>query len=167
MNKLANAIDRINDRLGRVVAWAGLVMVVTGVAVVLLRYGFDQGSAALQESMLWLNGILILLGAAYALRHDAHVRVDVWHRRLSMHGQAWVNLAGTLLLLWPFCAVLFWFCLDYVIASWKIHEGSQETGGLPGIFLLKTLLLIMPLLLALQGLAMALRSVHQLRGTRQ
>ena len=167
MQRLAEVIDNFNERLGHIVAWAGLVMVATGVAIVLLRYGFDQGSAALQESMLWLNGILILLGAAYALRHDAHVRVDVWYRRLSMRGQAWINLAGTLLLLWPFCAALFWFCLGYVTASWKIYEGSQETGGLPGIFVLKTLLLVMPLLLALQGLAMALRSLHQLRGTQQ
>ncbi len=163
MTKLTDAIDRLNDRLGRAVGWAGLAMAVLGVSIVVLRYGFNLGWVAMQEAMLWLNGILIFLGAAYTLRHDAHVRVDVLYRRFSERGRAWIDLLGTLLLLWPLCVVLTWYCFDYVTASWRIFEGSRETGGLPGVFLLKTLLLVMPVLLAAQGYAVFVRSWRRLR----
>lgn len=167
MNALINAINRFNDWLGRTVAWAGLAMVLLGVAIVILRYGLNLGWVALQESVLWLNGALILLGAAYALRHDAHVRVDIFYARLGPRGRAWTDLLGTVLLLWPLCAVWTWVCLDYVAASWRMGESSQEAGGLPGVFLLKSLLLCAPVLLALQGLAMFLSSVQRLRRVAQ
>lgn len=167
MNALINAINRFNDWLGRTVAWAGLAMVLLGVVIVILRYGLNLGWVALQESVLWLNGALILLGAAYALRLDAHVRVDIYYTRLGPQGRAWVDLLGTVLLLWPLCAVWIWVCLDYVAASWRMGEGSQEAGGLPGVFLLKSLLLCAPALLALQGLAMFLTSVQRLRRAAQ
>jgi len=164
MTKFINGRDHFNDWLGRGVAWATLAMVVVGVVVVVLRYGFNLGWVGLQEAVLWLNGILILLGAAYALRHDAHVRVDVIYRRLGERGRAWIDLLGTLLLLWPLCGVLLWQCFDYVLASWRIGEGSQEAGGLPGVFVFKTLLLCLPVLLALQGLVVCLRSTRTLMG---
>jgi len=139
-------------------------MVLMGVLVVVLRYGFNLGWIGLQEAVLWLNGIVILLGIAYALRHDTHVRVDVIYRRLSPRGQAWVDLLGTLLLLWPVCAVIGWSCFDYVLESWRIREASQEAGGLPGVFVFKTLLLLMPLLVGLQGFVWCLRSWRTLHG---
>lgn len=163
MTKFISAIDRFNDWLGRTVAWAGLAMVVTGVAIVLLRYGLNLGWIAMQEAVLWLNGIMILAGVAYTLRHDAHVRVDIIYRRLGQRGQAWTNLLGTVFLLWPVCAIWFWSCFDYVAASWRMGESSQEAGGLPGVFLLKGLLLCAPVLLALQGLAWFMNSTQRLR----
>lgn len=107
----------------------------------------------MQELVLYLHATLFMVGASFTLKQDEHVRVDIFYRRFSPKTQALVNLAGTLFLLIPSCIFMFWISLDYVQASWAVFEGSREAGGLPGVFLLKTLIPIMALLLLLQGLA--------------
>lgn len=137
-------------------AWLSLLLVLTMVLVVVLRYGFDIGNIALQESLTYLHGSLFMLGIAYTLAEDEHVRVDVLYQRFSLRGRAWVNLLGTLFLLLPVCAAIFWLSLDYVASSWRDQEASAN-GGLPFVYLLKTLLLILPALLTVQALAELLR----------
>ncbi len=132
-------------------------------AVVLLRYGFNAGAIALQESVLYLHATAFMLGIASTLKTDGHVRVDVIYSRLGSRGQAAIDLVGHCLFLLPVAGAIFWLSLPYVQASWAIFEGSPEVGGIPGIFLLKSLIPLMALLLGAQGVAEILRSVHRLR----
>ncbi|MGB1922754.1 MAG: TRAP transporter small permease subunit, partial [Alcanivorax sp.] len=105
-------------RVGRSSAWLALLLVLGMVLVVVLRYGFGIGNIALQESLTYLHGSLFMLGIAYTLAEDEHVRVDVLYQRFSPRGRAWVNVLGTLFLLLPVCGALFWLSLDYVASSW-------------------------------------------------
>ena len=163
MNALAKLLDALSDLTGRAIAWLTAGMVLTTFLVVVLRYGFDWGSIALQESVTYMHALVFMLGAAYTLRHDGHVRVDIFYRRLGPRGRAVVNLLGSLLLLLPVSLYILIESWPYVTASWTVLEGSREAGGLPGVFLLKALLLLMPALLVLQGLADALRCLLLLR----
>ena len=149
--------------VGRSSAWLALLLVLGMVLVVVLRYGFGIGNIALQESLTYLHGSLFMLAIAYTLAEDEHVRVDVLYQRFSPRGRAWVNLLGTLFLLLPVCAAIFWLSLDYVISSWREQETSAN-GGLPFVYLLKTLLLILPALLTVQALAELLRHSLTLLG---
>tara|TARA_B100000676_G_scaffold303734_1_gene354737 strand:+ start:3495 stop:4040 length:546 start_codon:yes stop_codon:yes gene_type:complete len=142
--------------VGRSSAWLALLLVLGMVLVVVLRYGFGIGNIALQESLTYLHGSLFMLGIAYTLAEDEHVRVDVLYQRFSPRGRAWVNLLGTLFLLLPVCVAIFWLSLDYVASSWREQEASAN-GGLPFVYLLKTLLLVLPALLTVQALAEVLR----------
>lgn len=122
--------------------------------LVAARYGFGKGSVAVQEAMLWLHACVFMLGMAWALRHDRHVRVDVLHARFSARTRAWIEVGGHVLLLLPFALFLLWISLDYVAASWQVRESSREPGGLPGLFLLKSLIPLSAWLLAVQSLAL-------------
>ena len=102
------------------------------------------------------HSLVFLLGAAFTLKRDAHVRVDLVYQRLSPRARALADLVGTLVLLLPFCVFLFWVSLDYVGMAWSLRESSREPGGLPGVYLLKTLIPIAAALLGLQGIAHAI-----------
>ena len=164
MNRALITLDHLAEWTGRTVAWLTYGMVALTVLIVILRYGFSISFTALGEGVVYLFATLFMLGAAYTLKHDDHVRVDVFYRRMSPCGQAWVNLLGTLLFLWPVMGVVFWLATDYVLASWSLLEGSREPGGLPFVYLLKSLLWVMPALMMLQGLADVLRAIKVLRG---
>lgn len=158
LQRLIDAIDHFSELTGRAVAWLTLLMVLLTFIIVVLRYGFDSGWIALQESVTWLHATVFMLGASYALKRDSHVRVDIFYQKFSSHGRALVNLLGSLLLLLPVCLFIFQASWDYVLEAWTIGENSAETGGLPALYLLKSLLLIMPSLLILQALAHSLRA---------
>ncbi|MEA1050857.1 TRAP transporter small permease subunit [Lamprobacter modestohalophilus] len=156
--RVAEHLEWINHSIGVLVAWLALAMVLMTFVVVVLRYVFDSGSIALQESVTYMYAILFMLGAAYTLQQDGHVRVDILYQRFSRRGRAWVNLLGTLLLLVPVSVFLLLSSWGYVADSWAVQEGSREAGGLPGVWLLKTLLLVMPALMLVQGLIWVLRN---------
>lgn len=162
--RLADRIDALNEAVGRAIAWLTLAMVLTMFATVVARYLFDSATQSVQESISWMHATVFMLGLGYTLTRDAHVRVDLFSRHWSPRTRAAVELIGTLLLLVPFCALLLFGSLDYVAVSWRIHESSRETGGLPAVFLLKTLIPLAAALLLLAGLARALRAVLVLRG---
>lgn len=164
MQKLIDGIETLNEWIGCAVGWLTLVMVGVMFLVVVLRYVFDTGYIALQESVTWMHALVFMLGAAYTLKYDAHVRVDVLYRNWSSRRQAWANLLGVLFLLLPVCMLIIWQSADYVARSWRVFEASGETGGLPGVFLLKTAIPVTALLLLLQGIALALRSALTLAG---
>jgi TRAP-type mannitol/chloroaromatic compound transport system permease small subunit len=161
---LAAGLDLVNTWVGRVVAWLALAMVLVTFLVVVLRYGFDAGSIALQESVTYMHAMLFMLGAAYTLQLNGHVRVDIFYQRFGPRGRAWVDLLGTLFLLIPVCLYILTSSWGYVTESWAVNEGSREAGGLPYVYWLKTLLVAMPLLLLLQGVAWLLRSGLLLAG---
>jgi TRAP-type mannitol/chloroaromatic compound transport system permease small subunit len=156
--RLAGRLDSVNAWVGRAIAWLALAMVLVTFLVVVLRYGFDTGSIALQESVTYMHAMLFMLGAAYTLQRDGHVRVDIFYQGFSRRGRAWVDLLGTLVLLVPVCLFILASSWGYVAESWAVHEGSREAGGLPYVYWLKSLMVLMPLLLLLQGVVWMLRN---------
>ncbi|MFZ5756820.1 MAG: TRAP transporter small permease subunit [Pseudomonadota bacterium] len=156
MQSFVRAVDALNEQLGRATAWLLWIMAILSVLVVVLRYAAGIGAIALQETILYLHATVFMVGAAYTLRHNAHVRVDIFYQRFSPRVRSLVEIGGALLFLLPVTVFIFWSSLDYVAASWRIHEVSPD-GGLPYVYVLKTLLLVMPVLLALQGLAEIVR----------
>jgi len=157
-------IDTFSEWIGRGIAWLTLLMVLITFSVAVLRYLFNIGWIAMQESVVYLHSFVFLLGAAYTLKHDGHVRVDIMYRPLGERGKALVNLFGTLVLLLPVSLFMLWICWDYVAASWSILEGSQEAGGIEARYLLKSSLLLMPALMVLQSIAELLRNGLTLAG---
>lgn len=157
-------MKRVIDGFERGVHFLTLLMVLVTFAVVVLRYGFDLGWIAMQESVSYLHAANFMLGAAFTLRHDAHVRVDIFYQKFGPRGRAWVDLLGTVLLLLPVCIFILVASRDYVREAWQLMEGSQEAGGIPAVWLLKSLLLAMPVLLILQGLAIAGRCLAIITG---
>jgi len=149
---LVIALEVVADWTGRVVSWLSFFMVLITFLVVVLRYAFDLGWIAMQESVTYMHATLFMLGAAYTLRRNGHVRVDIFYQKLSRRGRAWVDLLGTLLLLVPVSLFIVWIGWDYVLKSWELMEGSREAGGIPAVYLLKTLLVVMPILVLIQGL---------------
>ena len=150
-------IDGITEHSGRCVAWLTLVMMIVTCTVVVLRYGVGIGSIAMQESVTYLHGMVFMIAIAYAMKHDAHVRVDIVYARLSEANRDWINLVGHLLFLLPVCGYILFNSFGYVVRSWQIMEGSPEVGGIPAVFVLKSLIPLMAVLLALQGIAEILR----------
>jgi len=140
-----------------------LAMVLITLLIVVLRYLFGQGAIALQELVIYLHGLVFMLGIPYALHHNAHVRVDIFSNRLGPRGRDWVELFGHGLFLVPFCLVVLIYSTPYVAASWRVLEGSSEVGGIPAIFLLKTLIPLMAVTLLLQGLAECAGLIARLR----
>lgn len=151
-------IDSFTDCCGRLLAWLSLGMAFVTTLIVILRYGFSIGSIPAQESVIYMHGSLFLLGAAYALKSAAHVRVDIFYRRFNARTQAWVNSLGAIVFLLPLCAFILLSSWNYAAESWSMLETSAEPGGIPAVFLLKSLIPLMAIILALQGLAELLRS---------
>lgn len=160
-----NLLDRISEVSGKFTAWLTLFMVLTTFVVVVMRYVFDAGLIWVQESVTWMHAFVFMMGAAYTLRHEEHVRVDIFYRGMSAERRAWVDVVGVVLLLMPLCAFLTTKAWDFVNVSWALKEASRESGGLPYpmLPLLKSVLLAMPLMVALQGISLLLRSIHTIR----
>lgn len=137
--------------VGRSVSWLLLLVVLLTFGIVVLRYGMNLGWIWLQEVVVYLHSAVFLLAAAWAFQADEHVRVDIFYRGKSPGHQAWVNLLGTLLLVVPFSVYLIGVGWEYVSASWTVLEGSREAGGLDFVFILKSLMLGLPVLLLLQS----------------
>jgi TRAP-type mannitol/chloroaromatic compound transport system permease small subunit len=164
----ARAVDRFSERLGSALAWLTVAMVLVGAYNAVMRYlgryvGWNLASNVYLELQWYLFSLVFLLGAAYALERDAHVRVDVFYGRLSVQARAWIDLAGTLLLLIPFsvfAAVVAW---PSVASSWAVREASPDPGGLPR-YPLKTAILVCFVLLILQGVSEAIKDVARIRG---
>jgi TRAP-type mannitol/chloroaromatic compound transport system permease small subunit len=162
---LFRAIDRLNNRIGVTVAWFALAMVLIQFLVVVMRYVFGVGSLFLQESIVYLHGTMFMLGSAYTLLHNGHVRVDVFYREADPIWKAKVDFAGHVLFLIPVCTLIFIYSWPYVVSSWASLEGSRETSGIPAVFLLKTVVLAFSVLMILQGLAQGLKALMVMTGT--
>jgi TRAP-type mannitol/chloroaromatic compound transport system permease small subunit len=163
--RASQTIDRISIATGRATAWLTLAMVLVTFLIVVLRYVFDTGAIWLQESLTWMHAAVFMLGAAYTLQDDGHVRVDIFYRDMSARHKAWVDALGVLVFLFPLSGFIVYESLNYVVAAWKIGEISRDAGGLPypAIPMLKSILLLMPAAVMLQGLSMLLRSIQTIR----
>jgi TRAP-type mannitol/chloroaromatic compound transport system permease small subunit len=163
LERVAGAIDQLSESTGRVLSWLTLGLALVGFLVVVLRYAFDSGYIWMQESLTWMHALVFMVGAAYTLKHDEHVRVDVIYRGLPVRKRAVIDLVGTLLFLLPFCGYVLYESLPYLHGSWRIGERSREAGGLPALYLLKAVIPVMAILLAVQGVAIVLRCIAILR----
>jgi TRAP-type mannitol/chloroaromatic compound transport system permease small subunit len=158
-------IDALNERIGRWVSWLTLFMVLLQFVIVLLRYVFGSGWIAAQEAVIYMHAAVFLGVAGYTLRHDGHVRVDIFYGAAGPRARAKVDLFGAIVLLLPMSVGIFVLSLPYVTAAWAVLEGSpQGQNGIPLVFLLKSLILVFAVLVALQGIALAIRSLAVLRG---
>ncbi len=162
-------MDTLNKLIalsGKAVAWLILAMVLLTFAIVILRYGFNLGWIWLQESVTYLHATVFMIAAAWTLQLDGHVRVDIFYRDRSRKHQALINIAGSIFFLLPFCVFMLIIGWEYVYASWHLFEGSREAGGLPLVYLLKSLILLLPGLLLLQTLSGLARCIDEVRGRR-
>lgn len=157
LNGLINAIDTLNEWVGRAVAWLTLGCVITCFAVVVLRYAFDIGYPWMQELYVWQHAIVFMAGAGYTFLHRGHVNVDVVYGRLGQRARARVDIAGTLFFLFPWLLVLAITAAPFVLASWDVREASSTANGMPALFVLKSMLWVFCALLFLQGLALIAR----------
>lgn len=160
-------LDSISEILGRTASWLTLVMIIVTGIVVVMRYVFDAGLIWLQESVTWMHAVVFMMGSAYTLARDEHVRVDIFYRDMSPARKGIVDAVGVILFLWPMCLFLGYAAWDFVVTSWSLKEASRESGGLPFpmLPLLKSVLVLMPVTLALQGLALFLKSLRAIRGS--
>ncbi len=158
LRSIVQIVDAFTDRCGRLLAWLALLMALLTATIVVMRYGFNTGSILAQELVTYMHGSLFMLGAAYALKQGAHVRVDIFYRNFSPRARAWVDSLGGIVFLLPLCIFIGGVSWDYVVESWSIMETSPEPGGIPAVFLLKTLIPLMALNLLLQGLAEIFRA---------
>lgn len=168
LERAARGCEAVSEGVGRAIAWLVLAMVLLTAWDVAMRYLFQAGSVRLQELEWHLFALVFLLGSAYTLRHDGHVRVDILFRsrRFGPRGRAVVDLVGTLFFLIPFCVLVIHASLPFVESSWRFGESSPDPGGLPHRWVLKAAIPVGFALLIVQGAAMVIRSVQILAGLR-
>lgn len=162
MNRFAKYINQFTEKTGRLVSWISLILVILIGLDVVLRYAFNWSSSANQELEWHLFATLFLLGSAYALKHDKHVRVDVFYSRFSDRKKSWVNLTGTVVFLIPFCLVIIQTSIPFVLDAWKIAESSPEPGGLAHRFIIKSTIPLGATLLLIQAISEGLTSLTHL-----
>ncbi len=163
MLAISQFLDRINRLVGQSIAWLTVAMVLVTFLIVVMRYAFNEGSIALQESVIYMHAMVFMLGAAITLQNNEHVRVDIFYRKLGERGKAVINILGILFLLLPLLGFIALSSWDYVAESWRLKESSREAGGLPWIYLLKTLILLLVATLGLQAISELLKNLAQLR----
>ncbi len=164
LHRFIKGVDAVNDWIGRTVAWLTLGCVLTCFAVVVLRYAFNVGFPWMQELYVWQHAAVFMAGAGYTMLHRGHVNVDVMYGKLSDRGRAWIDILGTLFFLFPWLAILAVTSAPFVLSSWGIREASATADGMPGLYLLKSLLWVLCALLFVQGLALIARRSLYLAG---
>ena len=161
---IVRAICGFNGILGRIFSWFSLGIVLVCFVVVTLRYVFRIGAVPLQDLYVWLNGMMFMGIAGYTLMRDGHVRVDIFYRDAPTRRRALVDMFGAVVFVAPFLLVLTVWSLPYVERSWALREGSANVGGLPGLYVLKSFVMVFVVVIGLQALAMFLRGVLVLAG---
>tara|TARA_B100000586_G_C20014121_1_gene386029 strand:- start:98 stop:646 length:549 start_codon:yes stop_codon:yes gene_type:complete len=167
LSSIARIVDSLNDRIGSVIGWFTLAMVFVGALNALARYatryvGVSLSSNAYLDLQWYLFSLVFLLGSAYGLNNDHHVRVDIFYSRMSKITRAWINLLGATLLLLPFAALMLWVSWGPISISWRIKEISPDPGGLPR-YPIKTVILISFFLLFFQGISQIIKNIQLIR----
>ena len=164
IKRLVRVIDKLNEWVGRGVAWVTLGLVLVVFIDVVMRYLFNTSFVFTQELEWHLFGFIFLIGAGYTLLHDGHVRVDIIYQRIGSKGRAWINLCGVIFFLIPGCIMVMTTSWKFMANSFAILEGSPDPGGIPFRFLLKGCIPVGFTLLLLQGVSMGLHSFMQILG---
>jgi TRAP-type mannitol/chloroaromatic compound transport system permease small subunit len=164
LSLLMRMINLINRLLGNLFMWLSVAIVIVCFWVVVERYVFMNTRLWMQDLYPWMNGAMFTAVAGYALYRNDHVRVDIFFRPASTLRKAWMDLIGVCIFLMPFAWVVYQYTHVFVERSWRLMEGSANPGGMPGLFVLKSFILVFAAVIALQGLAMAIRSVLIIAG---
>ncbi|KMK65046.1 TRAP transporter small permease subunit [Puniceibacterium sp. IMCC21224] len=164
---IAALICAVNLIIGKTFAWLSLAIVVVCFTVVVQRYLFAISYVWMQDLYIWLNGAMFTAVAGFALLRDDHVRVDIFYRPARIRTRALTDLIGVVLFLLPFTWVVYVYSMPFVLRAWGYHEASANVGGMPGLFILKSFVIAFTALIAMQGLAMIIRSVLVLSGNVQ
>lgn len=164
INTLVRLIDNINEGVGRLMGWLTILMVINVFVVVVLRYVFSLGWVWMQELYIWVHATVFMLGSGYTLMHDGHVRIDLIYRTASQRYKSIVDILGCAFLAAPLLYVIFTRSWPLIARSIENMERSAEAGGLPGVFVLKSVLAVFCILFGLQSLALLLRSLLALFG---
>ena len=165
-SKLIEMTGSWTARIGYLAAWCCLAMAVLQVSLVLGRAYLQIGSVRLQETIIYLNVVMIGIGLAYTMMRDAHTRVDVFRERMSERAKAIVDILGLVCFALPVVVTVVWASFPYVVQAWITLEGSRNVGGLGGTFIIKSMLLVFPCLLAFQGAGVFLRALRTLQAER-
>ena len=156
-------VNILNENIGKATAWLTTFLVVVVCGRVLGRIIWHSEPVWMPELEWHLFSLIFLLAAGYTLKHDRHVRVDLFYAHFSKKDKALVNLIGGLLLLIPWCLLVIWTSYGYALGSFKILEGSPNPGGLPYRFLIKFAIVGGIGLLLLQAMAMVADSILTLK----
>lgn len=156
---VVRAICAFNTVLGRIFSVFSLAVVLVCFAVVVMRYAFRMGSVPMQDLYVWLNGMMFMGIAGYTFMRDGHVRVDVFYRTAPMRRKAWIDMIGCFAFVLPFLASIAYWSYPYIQRSWALNESSANFGGLDRLYLLKSFIFVFAAVVALQAVAMVLRSV--------
>lgn len=160
MNRTIDLIDKFNEKIGNVVSWLSIFMVVVISLDVVFRYVFKFSFIWITELEIYFFGMLFLLASGYTFKHEQHVRVDVFYAKLSKKGQAWINLIGGVLFLLPWCIIVLMSSWEYAYRSFLFKETSPQPGGLPALYILKFCLVFGFFFLLVQGISSILKSVR-------
>ncbi len=161
---LVRVIDATNEAIGRYVSWLAMAMVLVQVIVVVMRYVFGVSILTMQESIWYMHSIIFLVASGYTLLHDGHVRIDIIYGAASPRAKALINFLGVFFILLPVCIMIWWVAWPYVLAAWKVREGSVEISGIQGVYLLKTCMLVFAATVFIQGISLAIKSAFVLAG---
>ncbi|MBE7733048.1 TRAP transporter small permease subunit [Devosia faecipullorum] len=161
---LVKTISAINWLVGQVLSWLALACVLVCFTVVVQRYFFHTSILWMQDLYVWLSGAMFTGVAGFALLRQDHVRVDIFYRPASLRRKAIADLIGVVFFLIPFMVVVWTYAFPAIRRSWGFYEASSNIGGMPGLFILKTFILVFAILVGLQGIAMAARSILVLGG---
>ncbi len=153
-------LDKLSDWVGQTVAWLTVLMILFSLLNILSSWLFNTNSIAIQESITWMHGFNFLLATAYTLNKNEHVRVDVFYAKMNLKNKAIVDFLGSLFLLVPTAIFIAWASWPAFYLSWRVNEVSSEPGGLPMLYILKALLLAMPLLLLLEAFNQLLKNIR-------
>lgn len=157
--------NRIVEWTGRKISWLTVILVLVICYDVIMRYLFNSSSVAIYEIEWHIFALIFLLGAAYALKHDRHVRVDVFYSGFPEKTKAWINLVGTLVLLLPLCWMLIVEGIDFVAHSFQLSESSPDPGGLPARYLIKAAIPVGFILLLIQAVSLMAQCILVITGT--
>ncbi len=164
LKKISQFIDALNEKTGLFAAWLTTFMVITVVYDVIMRYGFKKGNIAVQEMEWHIFAVVFLIGAAYSLKKDAHVRVDIFYTKFSPKKKAWIDLLGTFIFLIPFSIMVIYSTRNFIDSSWAVRETSPDPGGLPCRYILKAMIPAGFFLLILQGISQAIKNLLVILG---
>ncbi len=164
LERFVRGFDAVNQHVGNAVAWLTLGCVLTCFTVVVMRYAFNVGYTWMQELYVWQHAIVFMIGAGYTALMRGHVSVDVLYVKMSPRKKAWVDILGTIVFMIPWLIALAYTSAPLILSSWAIQEVSAQPGGMPAVYILKSVIWVFCFVVGIQGLALIARRILFLRG---
>ncbi|MFH2059911.1 MAG: TRAP transporter small permease subunit [Pseudomonadota bacterium] len=164
LERFVGFVDSLSDKIGHLVGWMTTLMVLVVFFDTVMRYAFNQGNVALQELEWHLFSIVFLIGAAYTLKDDGHVRVDILYVNLSKKTKAWIDFLGVFFFLIPFSVMVILSTKGFIMNSWAVKEVSPDPGGLQAYYIIKSMIPLGFSLLIVQGLSQAAKNLMIITG---